>query len=450
MAELSQHSGDRRLNSWKEIAAFFGKDERTVKRWETSRGMPVRRVPGGQRTSVFAYAGELEAWLKRGRGEEAAAPAPAAPRAAAPAYRDAGERPFDWRQWRGFAAATLLGVLVAIFVSFQGAPERGASGPAGEARDLYLSGIYQLSTRTSAGLHRAVADFSAAIEIDPGHAASHAGLASAYNLLSQYTMMPAEEAYPKARVSAERALALDPGLAAAHAAMAFNDFYWKRDFARAAEGFERAIALDPQSGQIHHWYALAAMHLGDFGRPVELITRAQELDPASRSTLANKALILFHAGRADEALEILASLRQDHPDFLATPSYLATIHLALGDYPSFLREYGEAARVQRNAARVSIAAAARLGYAQGGDRGMLEAMMAAQERAYANGAEPAYKLAATAALLELAPQALAWLDIAVERNETDVLGMRIEPAFRSLHGDPGFAGLLARIGLPAP
>ena len=33
-----------RLDSWKEIAAFFGRAERTVKRWETERGLPVHRV----------------------------------------------------------------------------------------------------------------------------------------------------------------------------------------------------------------------------------------------------------------------------------------------------------------------------------------------------------------------------------------------------------------------
>ena len=56
----------QRLNSWKEITAFFGKDERTVKRWETIRGLPVR-VPGGTRTSVFAYVTELEARLSAPR-----------------------------------------------------------------------------------------------------------------------------------------------------------------------------------------------------------------------------------------------------------------------------------------------------------------------------------------------------------------------------------------------
>ena len=59
----------KRLDSWKEIAAFFGRAERTVKRWEAERGLPVHRVPGSARGSVFAYSDELADWLK-GRGPE--------------------------------------------------------------------------------------------------------------------------------------------------------------------------------------------------------------------------------------------------------------------------------------------------------------------------------------------------------------------------------------------
>src|SRR5580692_6461665 len=59
----------KRLDSWKEIAAFLGRAERTVKRWETERGLPVHRVPGGGRSAVFAYSDELADWLK-GRNEE--------------------------------------------------------------------------------------------------------------------------------------------------------------------------------------------------------------------------------------------------------------------------------------------------------------------------------------------------------------------------------------------
>ncbi len=54
----------RALVSWKEIAVFLNRSERTVKRWERERALPVHRVPGGERGSVFAYPGELADWLK--------------------------------------------------------------------------------------------------------------------------------------------------------------------------------------------------------------------------------------------------------------------------------------------------------------------------------------------------------------------------------------------------
>ena len=54
---------NRRLDTWKEIGKFFGRDERTVKRWETTRGLPVHRVPGAGRANVYAYTDELSEWL---------------------------------------------------------------------------------------------------------------------------------------------------------------------------------------------------------------------------------------------------------------------------------------------------------------------------------------------------------------------------------------------------
>lgn len=62
MAE-NPSNGSLRLDSWKAIAAYLGRDERTVQRWERKLGLPVRRLPGGRGTSVFAYAAELDAWL---------------------------------------------------------------------------------------------------------------------------------------------------------------------------------------------------------------------------------------------------------------------------------------------------------------------------------------------------------------------------------------------------
>lgn len=56
-------SDDSRFDSWKEIAAYLARDMRTVRRWEKEKGLPVHRVPGGSRRAVYAYRGEVDAWL---------------------------------------------------------------------------------------------------------------------------------------------------------------------------------------------------------------------------------------------------------------------------------------------------------------------------------------------------------------------------------------------------
>ena len=62
----SSSSARQRLDSWKEIAAFFGRDERTVNRWEKEKGLPVHRLPGAK-GRVYAYADELSQWLENSR-----------------------------------------------------------------------------------------------------------------------------------------------------------------------------------------------------------------------------------------------------------------------------------------------------------------------------------------------------------------------------------------------
>lgn len=55
----------RRLDSWKEIAAYVGRDVRTVMRWEKERALPVRHLPGGKRRAVFALTDEVDNWRQR-------------------------------------------------------------------------------------------------------------------------------------------------------------------------------------------------------------------------------------------------------------------------------------------------------------------------------------------------------------------------------------------------
>lgn len=51
----------RQLQSWKEIAAYFGVTERTVQNWERERGLPVHRV-AGEKGRVVAWTEELDRW----------------------------------------------------------------------------------------------------------------------------------------------------------------------------------------------------------------------------------------------------------------------------------------------------------------------------------------------------------------------------------------------------
>ncbi|HMF59125.1 MAG TPA: hypothetical protein VK595_02065, partial [Vicinamibacterales bacterium] len=53
-----------RLDSWKEIAAYLGRDVTTVQRWEKREGMPVHRHVHDKKGSVYAFQGELDVWAR--------------------------------------------------------------------------------------------------------------------------------------------------------------------------------------------------------------------------------------------------------------------------------------------------------------------------------------------------------------------------------------------------
>lgn len=112
-----------RLDSWKDIAAYVGRDVRTAARWEHERNLPVHRVPGGGRAHVFAYTEELDAWLAGGLA--AADDLPRTP--------GADPRPADvrrGRRWTWVAAVGCAAVAVFAGVWATNRPEVPSSGAA--------------------------------------------------------------------------------------------------------------------------------------------------------------------------------------------------------------------------------------------------------------------------------------------------------------------------------
>ena len=62
MSEQPPRAEETPLESWKAIAAYLRRDVRTVKRWETSEGLPVHRHRHLAGSTVYVYASELDAW----------------------------------------------------------------------------------------------------------------------------------------------------------------------------------------------------------------------------------------------------------------------------------------------------------------------------------------------------------------------------------------------------
>jgi Tol biopolymer transport system component len=58
-----ERPSDGRLDSWKEVATYLGRDITTVQRWEKREGMPVHRHLHDKRGSVYALRAELDAWV---------------------------------------------------------------------------------------------------------------------------------------------------------------------------------------------------------------------------------------------------------------------------------------------------------------------------------------------------------------------------------------------------
>jgi len=67
----------RRLDSWKEIASYLNRSEKTVRRWEENEGLPVRRLLHEKRGSVYAYSDELDIWWMSRKSQDEASTDPA-------------------------------------------------------------------------------------------------------------------------------------------------------------------------------------------------------------------------------------------------------------------------------------------------------------------------------------------------------------------------------------
>ncbi len=102
------------LQSWKEIAAYLGRDVRTCRRWEEHLGLPIHRLNGSRKARVLAYRDEIDWWLETRLHERDPAaspgPPPSAPSAESPVVRSVS----PLRRWYALLAFTAFTVIAVL------------------------------------------------------------------------------------------------------------------------------------------------------------------------------------------------------------------------------------------------------------------------------------------------------------------------------------------------
>jgi tetratricopeptide (TPR) repeat protein len=321
--------------------------------------------------------------------------------------------------------------------------------PSAEAQDLYLKGRYHFEKRTPDDLNRAVDFFTQAIVHDPNYAAPYVGLADSYNLLREFSVMPPQEAFPRARSAAAKAVELDPNSAEAHNSLAFASFWGFFDVATADREFNRAIELNPSLPRAHHWYATFLIETGRTQEALAEIERARQLDPSSTPILADKGIILAVAGKTEEARTLLMQLAASQPEFVPPHRYLAQdIYFREGNYAGYLTESGTVARLRHDAKAQKSIDLEKAAYERGGRRGLFEERLTTTLELFNRGAGSAFDVAEAYAALGQDSNALRYLELAYQRHDLLLTTLTTNEEFQHLHQDQQFRELVAKVGLP--
>lgn len=164
-----------------------------------------------------------------------------------------------------------------------------------EAYDYYLRGRMYLHRMRRATVRDARAMFQKAIQMDDGYARAYAGVADACVLLYNYWERD-EANLAMADEFSARALELAPSLADARVARGFV-LSTKKEFEAAANEFEIAIKLEPNSYDAHYLYARSAWAGGDLQTAEKQFKRAAEVRPEDYQALALLASVYRALGK---------------------------------------------------------------------------------------------------------------------------------------------------------
>jgi adenylate cyclase len=302
----------------------------------------------------------------------------------------------------------------------------------------------------SSELSEAVATFRAAIEIDTTYAAGHAGLALARCLEGCLRVVPYQEAFAEAKLSALRALAMDSGCADAQVALGTVLFVSEWDWTAAECSLRRALELN----RSHTEALLAYGGLMDaLGRPDEgrrFREQALARHPESWLVLSEIANSCWNQRRYDDAIRWAKRVLEIDPRHLLAGEFLAGAYLQQGDVEQFLAENLRRARVfgvpEAAVEQLTrLATDLRHAYAVEGHVGLARCMLQ-HIPLDAGGAVSLQRAVLHGAAGEL-DEAFRHLDRALDLHDPGLGYLAVAPQWDSLRDDPRFAERLKRMAL---
>ena len=412
---------DGRLIGWKAIGNFVGRDERTVRRWEAERGLPVNRVPGGGSATVWATPDELRAWMLGDAKDPNVEPH------VEPMSRPEPKR----RPGLILLAACGIGVVVAaplVWNSFSNAtvttPKPDPYGTDVKANDLYRNAAFGLNRRSVTGLLSAAETFEALGKQYPRNVASFIGLAEANLLLREFNSLPNETAYRRAAAAAQTAIALDPNSATATRALAFVRYHGEGKRKEGLTLFQRAIALDPRQAQSYHWYATALLSENRPADAIRAFDRARAIDPGSSALAADAAYAQYLYGKHAEAIAELQRITDVDPAFSGAYRYLARFYLIEGRDADYLKTAAIEATLRKDADGTKAIAAAAAAYKTGGRKALVASLIAHEIAQFEQNGESALRVAMYQAASGDAAGVIRWLEKAESINEAEIRTIR--------------------------
>ncbi len=311
-----------------------------------------------------------------------------------------------------------------------------------EAHEAYLRGIFHLTQLTPEGIERGLEYLHQAVEIDPRHPLSHAGLAHGYSLIASHSPNPPPDAFDQAMAAAHRALDLDETLAEAHGALAEIRLYREWDWRGAEQAFRRALELKPSlaATRVHFAWFLHLFRRSD--EALAELQRAIHTDPLTPIYRVWLSEMYWSIGLYDAALE------EAHAALELAPE-LPWAYDALGRAYTEKGMFGEATAAHQKAVAMNPRwkwALART-YAMAGREP--EARTIANELEQQGNPMQAWGLVILYTALDEIDKAMRWVEVAYE-NRHPWTPWFSSHMFEPLHTEPRFQEIMRQMNLPFP